>query len=613
MRRRIFEMRFWSSSLKRPKALLISLLIFLGLLLSATLLHKGRTTGSPTAIRNADDFVLMDNLGRSHELYRYSDSRAVVLIAQGNGCPILRQNMEALRDLFRQFAPRGVKFLMINANPQDDRESIAREAREFDIDIPILRDDSRAVVRSLGITRTGETLVIDPTRWSVVYQGAVDDRLGYGWQKPAAKRRYLAEALEALLADGAIAPAVTPVNGCLIDLRRESGLTYTHDAAPILLKKCLTCHGADGSAPTMTSYSQIKGWAPMIRETLLTHRMPPWDADPMSGKFRNDPSLDSREFRALIDWIETGTARGVGKDPLADITKDPSEARKPPGNPDIVFSLRQADRIPASGPQASRTLPLLPRVPRDLWVSGVTVLEANRRVVAHTQVVAIPGPPAQHADDDPDLGGQVESIMGVKHQYQVDVGPTRMLYRHAPEGTAVFIPKGASLFLVAHNVPSGMKETDNPKVGLYLYRGKDRPWPLRSETLDNPSFNIPPGAKEFEVSAERVIHEDIRVWALWPHMHSRGARIRFEARYPDGRSETLLSVPKFTESHQVSYEFKRPISLPAGTRLLLRGAYDNSARNLANPDPTLRVEAGQRPENEMLQCYIYYSSGRAKP
>lgn len=72
---------------------------------------------------------------------------------------------------------------MLNANPQDNRENITREAEQFNIDFPILVDEAQLVSKSLGIDRTCETIVIDPRNWTILYRGPIDDRLNYESQK----------------------------------------------------------------------------------------------------------------------------------------------------------------------------------------------------------------------------------------------------------------------------------------------------------------------------------------------------------------------------------------------------------------------------------------------
>jgi peroxiredoxin len=103
-----------------------------------------------------DNFRLLDQRGESHELYYLSDAKAVVLMVQGNGCPIVRNALPGLKELREQYQRRGVEFLLINSNLQDGRDAIAAEAVEFGIDFPILVDDLQLIGESLGVTRTAD-------------------------------------------------------------------------------------------------------------------------------------------------------------------------------------------------------------------------------------------------------------------------------------------------------------------------------------------------------------------------------------------------------------------------------------------------------------------------
>ena len=133
-----------------------------------------------------DNFRLYDHQGASHELYYYDDAKAVVFMVQGNGCPIVRNAMPRFKELKDQYADKGVQFLMLNSNLQDNRESVSREAKEFGYDIPILVDETQIIGESLNLIRTGEVFVLDPKTWTVAYHGALDDRLTYENQKQVA-------------------------------------------------------------------------------------------------------------------------------------------------------------------------------------------------------------------------------------------------------------------------------------------------------------------------------------------------------------------------------------------------------------------------------------------
>jgi hypothetical protein len=83
-------------------------------------------------------------------------------------------------------------------------------------------------------------------------------------------------------------------------------------------------------------------------------------------------------------------------------------------------------------------------------------------------------------------------------------------------------------------------------------------------------------------------------------MHLRGAWFKYEALYPDGRRETLLSVPRYDFNWQTIYCLTEPKKMPAGTWILCTGGFDNSARNPSNPNPDKRVTWGDQSFDEMF-------------
>jgi hypothetical protein len=83
-------------------------------------------------------------------------------------------------------------------------------------------------------------------------------------------------------------------------------------------------------------------------------------------------------------------------------------------------------------------------------------------------------------------------------------------------------------------------------------------------------------------------------------MHMRGKDMTYIAHYPDGTSETLLSVPKYDFNWQITYQLAAPKLLPAGTKIEVIAHYDNSAANKFNPDPTKDVRWGDQTWEEMM-------------
>ena len=130
----------------------------------------------PAHALRVDNFTLLDHRGDAHELYYHRAAPAIVMLVQGNGCPIVRNAITDYEALQAQYADQGVKFFMLNSNLQDQRASIAAEAEKYGIDVPILDDETQLIGESLGLVRTGEILVIDPQSWSIAYRGPINDR-----------------------------------------------------------------------------------------------------------------------------------------------------------------------------------------------------------------------------------------------------------------------------------------------------------------------------------------------------------------------------------------------------------------------------------------------------
>jgi len=162
------------------------------------------------------DFRLTDHRGQPHRLYDLAQQKAVVIMIQGNGCPIVRQALPLLQEVRDRYRDKGVEFLLLNSNLQDTADSIGKEADEFRIAFPILVDQKQRIGETLGVERTSEVFVVEPRTWKLVYRGPMDDRLHYERQRPASKH-YLTDALDALLAGQPVQVTTADGVGCIVN------------------------------------------------------------------------------------------------------------------------------------------------------------------------------------------------------------------------------------------------------------------------------------------------------------------------------------------------------------------------------------------------------------
>jgi len=552
---------------------------------------------SQVAAAHVENFRLLDQAGRSVELYRAADAPAVVLYTHGIGCPVVRRSVPELNRLQAKYAEKGVVFYMLNANSQDTRDELAADAREFSLTIPILKDPTQRIVHALGSRRTAEALVLDPQdKWKILYRGPVDDRFDYGAQKPEADNRWLEEVLETHLAGTPVIPQRIETKGCLISFLEDTPISYAADVAPILAAKCVSCHRPGGVGPfAMTDYRRVKGWSEMIRETLRTHRMPPWHADPAYNSFHNSLDITVDERRTLLAWVEQGAGRGEDDDPLADATPG-RDSDWTLGTPDHVVQLPEPEKLRAEGLFDYRYINVPSGLTEDRWLRAVEVLPTAEGAVHHALIFVMYPPEYAHLQHDPEGG-----LDGFFASYLP--GGNVQPY---PKGTAQFIPAGSTFVFQMHYNATGKEEVDQTRMGLY-FNGGPPPEVLHIRAAAETRFEIPPHAADHPARATYRFDEDATLLGLSPHMHYRGSRFRFDAQYPGGREETLLSVPWYEFDWQPMYYFDKPVDIAAGTRIVCEGAFDNSRLNPRNPDPSQSVRFGEQSHEEMFIGYLSYS------
>ena len=559
---------------------------------------KGEKAEAEEAPDAVPDFGLLDQHGRFHQLRYYRDARAIVLFVHGVGCPIVRHQAQTLEQLRKDFAARGTRFFMINASPQDDRDELREDAAKLGIQIPILKDETQLVGRDLRLTRTAEVLVIDPRTWTIFYRGPLDDRVGYDTQKPAAARLFLTDALEALLAGRAYNPSQPgELKGCAIQLSDPGPVPdYATEVAPILAARCVGCHTHEGVAPwALEDHEDAHGWSAMIREVVLTRRMPPWFTDRQaSSPEAEEIALSNEELRTLVRWIDAGSPRGEGPDPLPAAQPPPKSEDWPLGPPDWIAT-SALTHLPASGILDWTYVDVELPFDEDKWVRAVHIRPRNLAVLHHGAVLMDYPKHLDHLQPD-----QEQAITGYFAMYLPGKDPE--VY---PDGTGVFMPKGSRLRFQLHYTTTGYETSDQTDLAVYFWEHEPQ-HEMKITSAYEYHMAIPPGAEAHEEVAEVHFDTPTRLYGVFPHMHFRGRSMTFEALHRDGRREQLVSIPYYRYDWQRYYPFTTPKELPAGTKVIARALFDNSTMNPWNPDPAQEVRFGGQSWDEMFVGWIYY-------
>ena len=410
-------------------------------------------------------------------------------------------------------------------------------------------------------------------------------------------------------------------------------ITFSKDVAPILFKNCADCHRPGELAPmSLLSFKEARPWAKSIREKVVNRVMPPWHADSHFGKFGNDKRLTQQEIDTITAWVDQGAREGNPKDlPLAPAYADGWKI----GKPDAVLTMQDEYTLEAQGSDEYINFTIPTTFKEDVWVQAAEVHPGNKRVVHHViafiqtpQMLAAykasggkPSPQSIFYQDGTlirtkleapayDDGCSAPNSGLARGSGQEGLGFPLCFYTPGkdvdiwPAGVAKSIPAGSNIVIQVHySKTTGKAETDRSSVGLVF--AKEPPAKVLSAFgVINHYFKIPPGADNHEVKGCYTFSRDVEIHGFLPHMHLRGKDMKYEVIYPDGRQETLLSVPNYNFNWQTLYKAEKPIELPKGTKIMVTAHYDNSEKNKYNPDPTKTVRFGDPTYDEMMVGYF---------
>ncbi|WP_395716130.1 redoxin family protein [Prosthecobacter sp.] len=546
--------------------------------------------------RMVDDLALRTLDGKELKLSAAAGKNGLVIALFSASCPISGKLGPETARLEKDLEAQDVKLLLVNAPPGQKGEEITKFITEHGLKSAVALDAEAKLAQTLAATTTTEVFLLDATR-TLVYRGALNDQYGLGYAKEQPAHHYLRDAVTAMLSGKPSEIAATSAPGCALDLPEKntvaSSVTYHRDIARIMQANCVECHHSGGVGPfALDSYDTVIEHAGMIRKQVERGAMPPWFAAALEGQMHspwaNDRSLSERDRAELLAWLASDRPKGD----LADAPKPrqfPSEWSI--GKPDAIIASSRAISIKAEGTMPYQHVTVTTDFAEDRWVRGYEILPTERQVVHHVIVTVF-------EKGRKVRGGGEEGSEGYWAAYVP--GNTKQIY---PEGFARKLPAGATVSFQIHYTPSGKAVQDTMRMGL-LFSKEPPKYVVHTTALPNARINIPAGAANHIETAQRKLPTDINAMAWMAHMHVRGKAFKFEAVSPDGKTETLLDIPRYDFNWQLRYDYAMPRFLPRGTTLKITAVFDNSSENPANPDPTKNVRWGQQTYDEMMIGYL---------
>ena len=193
-------------------------------LLTAAFTMSFSLEGTPVGYKigdKAQDFNLKNVKGNDVSLASIKNAKGYIVVFTCNHCPYAIAYEQRIIDLYKKYAPLGYSVVAINPNdkdvvPADSFANMKKRAKAKKYPFPYLHDETQAIAKSYGATRTPHVYLLDKDLF-VQYIGAIDDNS----EDPSqVKEKYLENAIDAMLKGKEVSVKETKAIGCSIKWKK---------------------------------------------------------------------------------------------------------------------------------------------------------------------------------------------------------------------------------------------------------------------------------------------------------------------------------------------------------------------------------------------------------
>ena len=393
-------------------------------------------------------------------------------------------------------------------------------------------------------------------------------------------------------------------------LTASDPVTFNKQIAPLIFQNCSSCHRPGETAPfSLLTYEDVRKRAAQIVAVTQRRYMPPWSPEPGYGDFASERRLTDAQLGLLAEWVKAGCPQGD----RADLPPQPHfTVGWQLGPPDLIVKLAKPYQLAASGSDVFRNFVIPVDVKNTKYVRAVEVRPGNKRIVHHANILIDRRQSMRRLDGEdgqPGFAGMLDSAETHSDTFAPDSHflfwkPGTVLEAN-PDDLSWQLDPGTDLILNMHLRPSGKLEAIQPEVGFYFSGQPPTKHPMLVQLEHDGALDIPPGARDFEVTDHVTLPVEVDVLAIYPHAHYLGKQVEAWATLPSGARTWLIKINNWDINWQAVYTYRMPVRLPRGTTIGMRISYDNSASNPRNPsNPPKRVLTGPRSEDEMGHVWL---------
>jgi len=187
--------------------------------------HSEKAAGPIKVGEKVTNFKLTDTNKVEHELQKYLDDDKIVVLEWFNpDCPFVKKHhirFNTMVELEKEFRDQGVVWLAINSGAKGKQgHGVARNTKaraDYEIQYPVLLDESGEIGRMLGAKTTPDMRIITPDG-ILAYAGAIDDN---PMPRGEAKTNFVRQALRQIIAGETVSKDQTRPYGCAVKYSRH--------------------------------------------------------------------------------------------------------------------------------------------------------------------------------------------------------------------------------------------------------------------------------------------------------------------------------------------------------------------------------------------------------
>ena len=403
--------------------------------------------------------------------------------------------------------------------------------------------------------------------------------------------------------------AILIVFTVLAPVMEAQPVVFSKDVAFILFTQCTPCHRQGEGAPfPLLTFEDARKHATQIVEVTRRRFMPPWPPAAGHGEFAGARRLSDAQIKTISRWVEAGASEG-------------SPAELPPqpkfpvgwqlGPPDLVVTMRQPYPLGAGPGDVFRNFVLPVELKESKYIRAFELQPGARRLVHHANLLVDRAQSLRVRDGKdgaPGFSGMdvtTESVDAFDPDSHFLFWKPGSPAQQEPDGMAWRLDPGSDLIVNLHLQPSGKPEMVEARLGLYFTNLPPTKHPMLLQLEHDGKLDIPAGDARFVVTDSLKLPVAVDLLAIYPHAHYLGRKVEAWAVLPNGSKSSLLLINDWDMKWQSTYNYAKPLPLPAGTIVSMRITFDNSAANVRNPNqPPRRVVGGNRSVDEMGHVWL---------